>query len=253
MKSAARFFFLGLASVVLVHCAKGATLGGDPGGDGGGDDTGGEGGGPSSTGNGGATTGNGGATTGNGGATTGSGGTTTGSGGTTTTGSGGNPDASSSSSSSSGDASSSSSSSGSTSSASSTSSSAATTTTTTAASSTSSSSSSTGGGPTDCDPENPGAVCLSSEHCFPTPDGNPVCQGPVGGGGTYSACATPDECQAALNCIDTGDIFALPCCLEWCNSAADCPAGSTCEFLATAVYVGAVEYGVCYDGFGGCL
>ena len=245
MKSAARFFFLGLASVVLVHCAQGATFGGDPGGGPGGDgggDTGGEGGGPATTGNGGATTGNGGATTGNGGATTGNGGTTT-------TGGGGSPDASSSSS---GEVSSSSSS-GSTGS---TSSSAATTTTTTAASTTSSassSSSSTGGGPTDCDPENPGAVCLSSEHCFPAPDGNPVCLGPVGAGGTYSACGTADECQAALNCIDTGDIFALPCCLEWCNSAADCPGGSTCEFLATAVYVGAVEYGVCYDGFGGCL
>ncbi len=104
-----------------------------------------------------------------------------------------------------------------------------------------------------CDPQSPGPVCLASEHCFPQPDGNPICQGPVGGGGAYSACATPDDCQAALNCIDTGDIFASPCCLTWCTSAADCGAGSTCEYLATAVYVGAIEYGVCYDGLGGCF
>lgn len=100
---------------------------------------------------------------------------------------------------------------------------------------------------------NPGIECLSTEHCYPTPDGNPVCQGPVGGGGVYTGCLADDECQAALICIDTGDIFALPCCLSWCVTSADCGAGSSCYYLATPVYVGAVEYGVCYDGLGGCF
>jgi len=79
-----------------------------------------------------------------------------------------------------------------------------------------------------------------------------VCEGPVGNGGPYSACDDAGGCQAPLNCIDTGDIFLSPCCLSWCTSIADCPGGSTCEFLSTAVYVSGVEYGVCYDGFGGC-
>ncbi len=103
-----------------------------------------------------------------------------------------------------------------------------------------------------CDPENPGAVCLATEHCFPSPDGVPVCLGPVGAGTAYSACATASDCGPPYECVDTGDIFLSPCCLKWCNAAADCPGGSTCEFLNPAVYVGAVEYGVCYDGLGGC-
>ena len=74
----------------------------------------------------------------------------------------------------------------------------------------------------------------------------------MGGGSAYFPCSTPADCQAALQCVDTGDIFANPCCLKWCTSAANCPAGSTCEFLAPAVYVGGTEYGVCFDGFGGC-
>jgi hypothetical protein len=83
------------------------------------------------------------------------------------------------------------------------------------------------------------------------PDGVPVCEGPVGPGGNYSACDDPSACQAPYNCIDTGDIFLSPCCLEWCITDADCP-GSTCSYLATPVYVGNTEYGVCYDGLGGC-
>lgn len=104
-----------------------------------------------------------------------------------------------------------------------------------------------------CDPLNPGAECAATEHCFPQPDGNPLCAGPVGAGANYDGCLDPSECQANLNCIDVGDMVLLPCCLAWCTSVNDCPAGSTCEFLATAVYVGSTEYGVCYDGFGGCL
>jgi hypothetical protein len=103
-----------------------------------------------------------------------------------------------------------------------------------------------------CNPLNPGGVCTPAEHCFPMPNGVPVCQGPVGPGANYSACTTAADCQAAYECIDTGDVFLSPCCLEWCISAADCPGGSTCEYLSTPVYVGAIEYGVCYDGLGGC-
>lgn len=76
--------------------------------------------------------------------------------------------------------------------------------------------------------------------------------GPVGPGSSYSGCLDPSDCQAPLNCIDTGDIFGLPCCLSWCVSNADCGLGSTCAFLATPVFVGNTEYGVCYDGLGGC-
>lgn len=103
-----------------------------------------------------------------------------------------------------------------------------------------------------CDPMNPGLECAATEHCFPEPDGNPICEGPVGPGGVYSSCLDATDCQAPFNCIDTGDIFLLPCCLSWCTGDADCAAGSSCYTLATPVYVGAVEYGVCYDGLGGC-
>jgi hypothetical protein len=58
--------------------------------------------------------------------------------------------------------------------------------------------------------------------------------------------------EAALNCIDVGDVFASACCLRWCKTSADCGVLETCEFLATPVYVGATQYGVCYDGNGGC-
>jgi len=93
---------------------------------------------------------------------------------------------------------------------------------------------------------------MSTEHCFPQPDGIPTCEGPVGSGSAYGACNDPSECQAALNCIDTGDIFLSPCCLRWCKTDANCNALESCVFLATSVYVGATEYGVCYDGGGGC-
>ncbi|MBK9259148.1 MAG: hypothetical protein IPM54_04870 [Polyangiaceae bacterium] len=93
---------------------------------------------------------------------------------------------------------------------------------------------------------------MSTEHCFPQPNGMPTCEGPIGSGGNYAACLDPTDCQAAFNCIDTGDIFASPCCLRWCKTAADCGGLETCEFLATPVYVGATQYGVCYDGLGGC-
>ena len=96
----------------------------------------------------------------------------------------------------------------------------------------------------------PSFVCLVSEHCFPQPDGTSVCQGPVGASGAYGSCATPNDCTAETNCINTG--AGNPCCLTWCTSDADCSFFETCNFLATPVYVGATEYGVCYDGLGGC-
>jgi hypothetical protein len=79
-----------------------------------------------------------------------------------------------------------------------------------------------------------------------------MCAGPVGSGGGYASCSTPADCAAVLECVDTGDPFGLPCCLKWCTTNADCPAGNTCAFLNPSVYVGSVEYGVCYDGLGGC-
>ncbi len=222
MRFNAHLLLAAAAAFAVVHCAKGSDFVGDTAGGEGGSVTGGNGGaGPTgvtgTTSNGGTTSGDtsGATTTGSGTSTTGSGSTTTGSGSTSST-SGPSSSSSSGSTSSSGNVSSSS------------------------------------GGPSDCDPMNPGPVCGASQHCFPEPDGIPLCQGPVGPGGNYSACASPSDCQAALNCIDTGDIFASPCCLTWCTSVADCPGGSTCEFLLTPVYVGGTEYGVCYDGLGGC-
>jgi hypothetical protein len=87
-------------------------------------------------------------------------------------------------------------------------------------------------------------------HCFPEADGNPLCNGPTGLGGAYSACTAHADCSPALACFDTGDIFASPCCLTWCTSDADCTGSSTCTFLG--IFVGATQYGLCYDGLGGC-
>jgi hypothetical protein len=95
-------------------------------------------------------------------------------------------------------------------------------------------------------------VCGSAEHCLPETTGVPLCSGPVGSGAAYASCSTLADCTAALFCIDTGDTFGLPCCLMWCTSDADCSGKNTCKFLSPALYVGSVQYGVCYDGLGGC-
>jgi hypothetical protein len=105
--------------------------------------------------------------------------------------------------------------------------------------------SSSSGGPVVCDPTNPGPGCGANMHCVPTEVGDPVCEAPVGAGGPYAACATRAECGAALECVNDG---TDTCCMTWCSSDGDCGGAETCTFLNTPVYVGAVEYGVCWDG-----
>lgn len=105
--------------------------------------------------------------------------------------------------------------------------------------------SSSSGGPVVCDPTNPGPGCGANMHCVPTDVGDPVCEGPVGGGGPYAACITRAECGAPLECVNDG---SDTCCMTWCSSNSDCGGAETCTFLNTPVYVGAVEYGVCWDG-----
>lgn len=104
-----------------------------------------------------------------------------------------------------------------------------------------------------CDPRFPSVECLSTEHCVPTPDNAPFCEGPIGVGLQYDACATAADCGGPLECVDTGDPLADYCCLTWCVTDLDCTPGSTCTPLSPAVYAGGLQYGVCYDGLGGCF
>jgi hypothetical protein len=117
-----------------------------------------------------------------------------------------------------------------------------------AASSTSStvaaSSSSTGGGT--CDPMKPAIVCGSGKHCLPTTNGVPQCKGPTGAGTQYSTCKTSDTCAPAFECVTTP--YKTTYCLQWCKSDVDCLSPNKCNALNPKVFVGATQYGVCYDG-----
>ena len=98
-----------------------------------------------------------------------------------------------------------------------------------------------------CDPMNPAAVCGAGQHCFPSPTGDTVCQGPTGLGGQYAACASDADCGPEYVCVDTGQGTVY--CMAWCTSILDCPALlDSCIPLDPAVYAGGQEYGVCYDG-----
>jgi hypothetical protein len=174
MRFESRILAVGFLSILLVHCAKGTVLtdtgagaGSSEGGDGG-DGANGHGAGPTGS-------------AGNTGTTDPSGVGGAGGGSTTST--------------------SSSSSSSSTTSSSSSSTTTSSSSSTTTSSSTSSSTSGSGGGGSGCNPMNPGLVCAGTEHCFPQPNGQPICQGPVGPDGPYAGCQDPSECQAALICI----------------------------------------------------
>jgi hypothetical protein len=45
--------------------------------------------------------------------------------------------------------------------------------------------------------------------------------------------------------------YATTYCMQWCSSDFDCPGYpfDLCNGLNPPLYVGAVEWGVCYDGF----
>ncbi len=99
-----------------------------------------------------------------------------------------------------------------------------------------------------CDPLNPAAVCGGGYHCLPTTTGATVCDTPIGGGIQYSICSTRAECSSIYECVNTG--FGTTYCMKWCRMGfADCTGIDLCTGLAPAIYVGAQEYGVCYDGF----
>jgi len=99
-----------------------------------------------------------------------------------------------------------------------------------------------------CDPLNPVAACGAGAHCLPTTTGATVCNSPIGAGGQYSTCVSRAECGAVYECVNTP--FATTYCMQWCRIGfADCSIFDTCTGLAPAIYAGAQEYGVCYDGF----
>jgi hypothetical protein len=99
-----------------------------------------------------------------------------------------------------------------------------------------------------CDPLNPAAGCGINNHCVPQTDGTTECVSPTGFGTQYSGCVTSADCASIYECVQTG--FGTVYCMQWCSSDFDCPILSdVCVGLAPAVYVGGVEWGVCYDGF----
>ena len=125
--------------------------------------------------------------------------------------------------------------------------SAASTTATTTATSSSAVTTTTTGGGGNCNPLSPGTVCGAGMHCIPQTNGTPICQGPTGSGTQYASCTTSDTCAPIYECVFTG---SFNWCMQWCTSDFDCPGYPTdlCYALNPAVYVGAQEWGVCYDG-----
>jgi hypothetical protein len=100
-----------------------------------------------------------------------------------------------------------------------------------------------------CAPLSPAAVCGANHHCIPQTNGTPICQTPIGGGVQYGNCLSSNDCADIYECITTG--FNTTYCMQWCTVDTDCPSFpfDTCYPLLPAVYVGATEWGVCYDGF----
>ncbi len=130
------------------------------------------------------------------------------------------------------------------------SSSAATTTASTAVAT----STASGGADPICDPLMPEPVCAAGEHCLPEPQGTPASCAPAGTTPAYGGCTDNAECATITECIDVGDPFALPCCLQYCTSEADCAGLGACVApFSEPVYADGVEYGVCYDDGGGCF
>jgi hypothetical protein len=97
-----------------------------------------------------------------------------------------------------------------------------------------------------CDPMNPGVVCGAGKHCLPAANHIGTCKGPTGNGGQYAFCNSSNTCAPAFECIQTP--FLTTYCMKWCVTDANCGAGDSCYYFVTPVYVGATEYGVCYDG-----
>ena len=83
---------------------------------------------------------------------------------------------------------------------------------------------------------------------MPQPSGVPLCSGPVGSGGQYTACVSSGNCADIYECVSTG---SYEWCMQWCSSDLDCPAypADLCYALNPAVYVGGQQWGVCWDGY----
>ncbi|MEJ7732291.1 MAG: hypothetical protein WKG00_24175 [Polyangiaceae bacterium] len=96
-----------------------------------------------------------------------------------------------------------------------------------------------------CDPTDPEPGCGPNAHCVPAVDAMPVCEGPVGGGTPHSPCVARPDCGAELECVAAG---AAACCMSWCASNLDCGGAEACTPVFPSVFVGAVQYGVCWDG-----
>ena len=99
---------------------------------------------------------------------------------------------------------------------------------------------------TDCDPENPAAECGANQHCVPQAAGDPLCD--IAGVGTaYALCpAGRSECAPIYECVFDG---SDQCCMRWCQVAANnCGGSETCTSFITPLFIGATEYGVCWDG-----
>lgn len=114
-----------------------------------------------------------------------------------------------------------------------------------ASSSVAASSSSGGGG--NCNPLSPKPGCGAGKHCKPTENGTPLCEGPVGFGTQYSSCSSSADCADVYECVNTP--FNTVYCMKWCKTDNDCGLGDFCNTLDPPLYVGATEWGVCYDGF----
>ncbi|MSP25868.1 MAG: hypothetical protein EXR75_12050 [Myxococcales bacterium] len=108
--------------------------------------------------------------------------------------------------------------------------------------------SSTGSGMMNCDPLNPGIGCGSGFHCVPQQSGMPLCAGPTGLGGQYDSCASSAQCGPPFECVQTPYLTVY--CMKWCKSDFDCiGALDACTYFSPGLYIGGVQYGVCYDGY----
>lgn len=82
-------------------------------------------------------------------------------------------------------------------------------------------------------------------HCLPTDTGDSICEGPAGNGDQYNLCDSREDCAEVLECVFIG---VDACCLTWCTSDFDCAISELCTELDPPVYIGAQEYGLCWDG-----
>ncbi len=97
-----------------------------------------------------------------------------------------------------------------------------------------------------CSPLAPEPVCGPASHCWPRPDGNPICVAPAGSGIQYDYCTESAQCDPIHECLLTGN---YKWCLQWCVTDLDCPNWyDHCTQLGQPVFVGTQAWGVCWNG-----